>query len=144
MLIQAGFALAFLIVALVLREPIEDDCSTARRRCTGSSSRRARLRRSYFARGWLAGHQWFGLYGGLVFMEAISRLLFAFAVAVGIASGRRRSRWAWRRRRSSRSSSSRGAFARRPRRPRAEAGERRGGARPGPRRALRGRRARAS
>jgi O-antigen/teichoic acid export membrane protein len=42
---------------------------------------------SYFARGWLAGHQWFGLYGGLVFLEATSRLLFALAVAVGIAEG---------------------------------------------------------
>ena len=42
---------------------------------------------SYFARGWLAGHQWFGLYGALVFMEATSRLLFALAVAIGIASG---------------------------------------------------------
>src|SRR6185312_2699224 len=42
---------------------------------------------SYFARGWLAGHQWFGLYGGLVFMESFSRLLFAVAVAIGIASG---------------------------------------------------------
>ncbi len=44
-------------------------------------------RASYFARGWLAGHQWFGLYGALVFMEATSRLLFAVAVAIGIASG---------------------------------------------------------
>ena len=42
---------------------------------------------SYFARGWLAGHQWFALYGGLVFMEATARLLFAVAVAIGIASG---------------------------------------------------------
>ena len=42
---------------------------------------------SYFARGWLAGHQWFALYGALVFMEATSRLLFAVAVAIGIASG---------------------------------------------------------
>jgi len=42
---------------------------------------------SYFARGWLAGHQWFGFYGALVFMEATSRLLFAVAVAIGIASG---------------------------------------------------------
>jgi O-antigen/teichoic acid export membrane protein len=42
---------------------------------------------SYFARGWLAGHTWFGLYGGLVFMEGSSRLLFALGVAVGIASG---------------------------------------------------------
>jgi len=42
---------------------------------------------SYFARGFLAGHRRFGLYGGLVFMEAISRFMFAFVVAVGIASG---------------------------------------------------------
>jgi len=42
---------------------------------------------SYFARGWLAGHEYFALYGGLVLMEAISRLCFALAVAVGIASG---------------------------------------------------------
>ncbi len=42
---------------------------------------------SYFARGWLAGHQWFAFYGGLVFIEASARLLFALAVAVGIANG---------------------------------------------------------
>ncbi len=42
---------------------------------------------SYFARGFLAGHRRFGLYGGLVLMEATSRVLFAVAVAVGIASG---------------------------------------------------------
>jgi O-antigen/teichoic acid export membrane protein len=43
---------------------------------------------SYFARGWLAGHQRFGLYGGLVALEAGSRLCFALAVTIGIASGR--------------------------------------------------------
>ncbi len=42
---------------------------------------------SYFARGWLAGHEYFALYGGLVLMEAISRICFALAVALGIASG---------------------------------------------------------
>ena len=42
---------------------------------------------SYFARGWLAGHQRFALYGGLVFLESTSRFLFALAVAVGIVSG---------------------------------------------------------
>ena len=42
---------------------------------------------SYFARGFLAGHHRFGLYGGLVLMEASSRCLFALAVAVGIAEG---------------------------------------------------------
>lgn len=42
---------------------------------------------SYFARGWLAGNGKVGLYGGLVFLEACSRCLFALAVIVGIAQG---------------------------------------------------------
>ena len=42
---------------------------------------------SYFARGFLAGNRRFGLYGGLVFIESISRCMFALAVAVGIADG---------------------------------------------------------
>jgi hypothetical protein len=42
---------------------------------------------SYFARGYLAGHRLFLLYGGLVLMEASSRCLFALAVAIGIAEG---------------------------------------------------------
>ena len=42
---------------------------------------------SYFARGWLAGHQRFALYGGLVFLESTSRFLFPLAVAIGIGSG---------------------------------------------------------
>ena len=42
---------------------------------------------SYFARGYLAGHREFPLYGGLVLMEASSRCLFALAVAIGIAEG---------------------------------------------------------
>jgi O-antigen/teichoic acid export membrane protein len=42
---------------------------------------------SYFARGYLAGHHLFSLYGGLVLMEASSRCLFALAVAIGIAEG---------------------------------------------------------
>jgi O-antigen/teichoic acid export membrane protein len=88
LLIQAGFALAFLVVALALKGPIEDDLFD------GASALYWVLvvavlayAASYFARGWLAGHQWFGLYGGLVFMEATSRLLFAVAVAIGVATG---------------------------------------------------------
>jgi O-antigen/teichoic acid export membrane protein len=88
LLIQAGFASAFLLIALALRTTIEQ------RLFNGVSALYWVLvvgglayAASYFARGWLAGHQWFGLYGGLVFMEASSRLLFAVAVAVGIASG---------------------------------------------------------
>jgi O-antigen/teichoic acid export membrane protein len=88
LLIQGGFALAFAAVALALRGPIQDGLFD------GSAALYWILfvavlayAASYFARGWLAGHQWFGLYGGLVFLEATSRLLFALAVAVGIAEG---------------------------------------------------------
>jgi O-antigen/teichoic acid export membrane protein len=42
---------------------------------------------SYFARGYLAGHKHFALYGGLVLMESLSRICFAIAAAIGISSG---------------------------------------------------------
>ena len=103
LLIQGGFAL---VVprrrAASLRGPIEAACSTAPSRCTGSSSAASlAYAASYFARGWLAGHQRFALYGGLVFLEAMSRVLFAVAVAWHRERRRPPSRWAWRRHRSS-------------------------------------------
>ncbi len=88
MTIQAGFAAAFAIVALALRARITDGLFD------GSAALFWVLfvavlfyAASYFARGWLAGHRWFALYGGLVFMEATSRCLFALAVTVGIVEG---------------------------------------------------------
>ncbi len=86
--IQFGFAVLFLIAALALRDQIE----------TGIFDGSAALywilvigvlayAASYFARGWLAGHKRFALYGMLVFLESTSRFLFALAVAVGIGSG---------------------------------------------------------
>ena len=88
LILQLSFALAFLAIALLLRGPIQDDLFD------GSSTLYWILvvavlayAASYFARGWLAGHQWFAFYGGLVFLEALSRLAFAVAVAVGIAEG---------------------------------------------------------
>jgi O-antigen/teichoic acid export membrane protein len=88
LILQVTFALAALVLALALRGPIQDDLFD------GSSTLYWILvvavlayAASYFARGWLAGHQWFGFYGGLVFLEASSRLAFAVAVAVGIAEG---------------------------------------------------------
>ena len=87
-LIQAGFALAFLVCALALRGPVRDDVFD------GSDTLYWVLvvgvlayAASYFARGWLAGHERFGLYGGLVLLESSSRFLFALAVAVGVAEG---------------------------------------------------------
>jgi O-antigen/teichoic acid export membrane protein len=88
MLIQAGFALAFLIVALALRGQIVNDLFERYAALydvlvVGTLAYAA----SYFARGWLAGHQRFALFGGLVLMESVSRVSFAIAVALGISSG---------------------------------------------------------
>jgi O-antigen/teichoic acid export membrane protein len=86
--IQLALGVAFAVVALVLRDPIENDLFG------GSSTLYWVLlvsvlayAASYFARGYLAGHRRFPLYGGLVLMEASSRCLFALAVAIGIAEG---------------------------------------------------------
>ncbi len=86
--IQLALGVAFAVAALALRGPLEDDL------LGGSGTLYAILIAtvlayavSYFARGWLAGSRRYGLYGGLVLMEAVSRILFALAVAVGIASG---------------------------------------------------------
>ena len=86
--IQLGLGILFALAALVFRGPLEDDLFD------GSSTLYWVLivtvlayAASYFARGFLAGHRRFGLYGGLVLLEASSRCLFAVAVAVGIASG---------------------------------------------------------
>jgi O-antigen/teichoic acid export membrane protein len=86
--IQLALGGLFAAIALALRGPIEDDL------LGGSSTLYWILiatvlayAASYFARGFLAGHHRFGLYGGLVLMEASSRCLFALAVAVGVAEG---------------------------------------------------------
>src|SRR5215212_795251 len=86
--IQLALAVLFVVVALALRGPIEDEL------LGGSGTLYAILivavlayAASYFARGFLAGHHRFVLYGGLVLMEASSRFLFALAVAVSIADG---------------------------------------------------------
>jgi O-antigen/teichoic acid export membrane protein len=86
--IQIGFAAIFLAAALIARDSIQQgmfDGSAALYwiLVIGVLAYAA----SYFARGWLAGHQRFALYGGLVFLESTSRFLFALAVAVGIGSG---------------------------------------------------------
>jgi O-antigen/teichoic acid export membrane protein len=87
-IIQGSFALIFLVVALALRPQIENGMFD------GSSALYWILvvgvlayAASYFARGWLAGHERFALYGALVFLESTSRFLFALAAAVGIGSG---------------------------------------------------------
>jgi O-antigen/teichoic acid export membrane protein len=86
--IQAGFALTFLVVALALKEELIDHVFNHYPALydvlvVGTLAYAV----SYFARGWLAGHEYFALFGALVLMEAFSRLCFALAVALGVASG---------------------------------------------------------
>ena len=88
MLIQASTALVFLIVALALHGELVDHVFEHQHALydvlvIGTLAYAA----SYFARGWLAGHERFALFGGLVLMESVSRICFALAVAVGIAHG---------------------------------------------------------
>jgi O-antigen/teichoic acid export membrane protein len=88
MLIQGAFALVFLATALALQNELVDEVFEHQQALydvlvVGTLAYAA----SYFARGWLAGHQRFGLFGGLVLMESVSRISFAIAVAIGIASG---------------------------------------------------------
>ncbi|HLH65481.1 MAG TPA: hypothetical protein VKV27_07245 [Solirubrobacteraceae bacterium] len=86
--IQLAFAALFLAVALAARGSIQ------RGMFGGSATLYWILvvgvlayAGSYFARGWLAGHKRFELYGALVFLEATSRFVPALVVAVGVASG---------------------------------------------------------
>ncbi|MCW3068489.1 MAG: hypothetical protein JWL67_1114 [Solirubrobacterales bacterium] len=86
--IQGGFALTFLILAIALRGELVDHVfdrfgGLYDVLVVGTVAYAA----SYFARGWLAGHQYFALYGGLVLLEAFSRVCFVLAVAVGLAEG---------------------------------------------------------
>jgi O-antigen/teichoic acid export membrane protein len=87
-LIQFSFAALFLTAALLLHHQIAQGIFDGSQALywilvIGVLAYAA----SYFARGWLGGHQRFELYGGLVFLESTSRFLFALAVAVGIGSG---------------------------------------------------------
>jgi O-antigen/teichoic acid export membrane protein len=86
--IQAGFALIFLVIALAFHEQLVDKVFDGYSALydvliVGTLAYAA----SYFARGWLAGHEYFALFGGLVLMESVSRICFVIAAALGITSG---------------------------------------------------------
>jgi O-antigen/teichoic acid export membrane protein len=86
--IQLALGLLFVVVALAARGPLQDDL------LGGSQTLYWVLvvavlayAASYFARGYMAGHHWFALYGALVFFEACARVVFALLAVVGVASG---------------------------------------------------------
>ncbi|HEV2821296.1 MAG TPA: hypothetical protein VGW11_12395 [Solirubrobacteraceae bacterium] len=86
-LIQGGFALAFLVVALALRGPLVDLLNDSPALYWILVAAVLAYAASYFARGYLAGSGRFELYGALVFVEATSRVLFPLAVVLGVAGG---------------------------------------------------------
>ncbi|MBA3860916.1 MAG: hypothetical protein H0X56_02990, partial [Solirubrobacterales bacterium] len=86
-LIQGGFALGFLVVALALRDPLVELFNDSQALYWILVAAVLAYAASYFARGYLAGSGRFELYGGLVFVEATSRVLFPLAVVLGVASG---------------------------------------------------------
>ncbi|MGH2979993.1 MAG: lipopolysaccharide biosynthesis protein [Solirubrobacterales bacterium] len=87
--IQGGLVIVFVAVALLARDPIEDELfsgSATLYWCLVAAV--SFYAASYFARGFLAGEQRFGLYGGLVLMESASRLVFAVLLIAGVLDGR--------------------------------------------------------
>jgi O-antigen/teichoic acid export membrane protein len=87
MTIQGAFALLFLAVALPLHDELAQHVFASDTLYWIFVVGIVAYAASYFARGWLAGHKYFALYGGLVFMESASRIAFAIAAAVGISHG---------------------------------------------------------
>jgi hypothetical protein len=85
--IQLALGVAFIAAALALRGPLQDDLFG------GASGLYWVLviavpayAASYFARGFLAGNKRLGLYGGLVFVESVSRCTFGVLAVVGVAT----------------------------------------------------------
>jgi O-antigen/teichoic acid export membrane protein len=84
--VQLAFAGAFAAVALALAGPIESALGSRTLYWIFVGATLA-YAGSYFARGYLAGHQWFALYGALVLFESLARLCFPVAVAIEVLSG---------------------------------------------------------
>jgi len=87
-LIQFGLSLTFAVLALALRSPIQDGVLEGNETLYwvffGAVLFYAA---SYFARGFLAGSQRFGLFTALILSESCFRTVFAVLVAVSILSG---------------------------------------------------------
>jgi O-antigen/teichoic acid export membrane protein len=86
--IQFGLSLSFAVVALALRGLIQDDLLGGNETLYWVYfSAVIFYAVSYFARGFLAGSQRFGMFVGLILSESCFRTLFAVLVAVGLLEG---------------------------------------------------------
>jgi O-antigen/teichoic acid export membrane protein len=86
--IQLGLSLFFTVVALALRGPIQDGLLEGNETLYWVFfSSVLFYAASYFARGFLAGQQRFGLFVALILSESCFRTIFAVLVAVSVLSG---------------------------------------------------------
>jgi O-antigen/teichoic acid export membrane protein len=86
--IQLGLSLFFAIVALALRGPIQDGLLQGNEALYWVFFTSVLFyAASYFARGFLAGEQRFGLFVAMILSESCFRTIFAAMVAIGILSG---------------------------------------------------------
>ncbi len=86
--IQLGLSLFFTVVALALRGPIQDNLLEGNETLYWVFfSSVLFYAASYFARGFLAGQQRFGLFVALILSESCFRTIFAVLVAVSVLSG---------------------------------------------------------
>lgn len=86
--IQLGLSLFFAVVALALRGPIQDGVLEGNEALYWVFFTSVLFyAASYFARGFLAGEQRFGLFVAMILSESCFRTIFAAMVAIGILSG---------------------------------------------------------
>ncbi|HET7445235.1 MAG TPA: hypothetical protein VFJ57_11300 [Solirubrobacterales bacterium] len=86
--IQFGLSLFFAVIALALRGPIQDSLLEGNEALYWVFFTSVLFyAASYFARGFLAGEQRFGLFVALILSESCFRTIFAVLVAIGILSG---------------------------------------------------------
>jgi O-antigen/teichoic acid export membrane protein len=86
--IQLGLSLFFAVVALALRGPIQDTLLEGNETLYWVFFTSVLFyAASYFARGFLAGEQRFGLFVAMILSESCFRTIFAVMVAIGILSG---------------------------------------------------------
>jgi O-antigen/teichoic acid export membrane protein len=86
--IQFGLSLFFAVVALALRGPIQDTLLEGNETLYWVFFTSVLFyAASYFARGFLAGEQRFGLFVAMILSESCFRTIFAVMVAIGVLSG---------------------------------------------------------
>jgi len=86
--IQASLAVAFAVIALIFKGPLANGLLEGNDTLYWVFfSAVLFYAASYYARGYLAGHQQFGLFTTLILSESVFRTLFAALVAFGVLSG---------------------------------------------------------